>query len=292
MDATEARAQIQRTFPGIGVLTVRPFGDGWANTTWLVNESLVFRFPKHERVAAATLKEMAVLPILRPALPAAAPDYRYAAPDALPLPFGGYTLVPGTPLGDTDRTINLGTIAAEVGKFLTALHGFPVAIAKARGVPGGTAEQWRAEYGAFRDLIGPMLAPYVADHEYRRIATEFESFLQDDRHFTFTPVVLHRDLVDEHILVDQRTATLSGIIDFEDMSIGDPAFDFTGIVDLGPEALAAYRGPLDEGFAERIGFYSWLRPLHAIRYGVEAALPAHIDDGLARLRLSLVHKGP
>ncbi len=221
------------------------------------------------RVAESTLREMAVLPLLGPTLPVPAPDFHYAAPNARPLPFGGYTLVPGVPLSDARRAANAGSVAEGIGGFLTALHSFPITIAQALGVPGGTAEQWREEYAAFRDMILPTIAPNVSDDERHEIVAAFDRFLDDDRHFTFTPVLLHRDLVDEHILVEGETGTLSGVIDFEDMSIGDPAFDFTGIAHLGPAAVTAYRGPVDAGFAERIRFYRWLMPLHEVQYGVD-----------------------
>jgi aminoglycoside 2''-phosphotransferase len=286
MNAANARTKIRNAFPDIDVITIVPFGAGWANTTWLVNDMLVFRFPRNKHVAEATLREMAMLPILRPTMPVAVPDYRYAAPHAKPCPFGGYTLVPGTPLNDRHTTAHAARVAAGVARFLTALHRFPVASAQAHGVLGGTTEQWRTEYGTFRDRIVPAIASHVFEHEQRQIAAVFEAFLQDDRHFAFTPVLLHRDLVDEHILVDGETAALTGVIDFEDISIGDPAFDFTGIMRLGPGVLAAYRGPVDDGFAERIRFYDWLRPLHEMQYGIESGLRGHIERGLARLRSS------
>ena len=71
------------------------------------------------------------------------------------------------------------------------------------------------------------------------------------------------------------------------MSIGDPAFDFIGLTVLGSGVAAAYQGPVDGGFAERMRFYTWLWPLHELRYGVEADLPEYIRRGVGRLRNDL-----
>jgi hypothetical protein len=71
------------------------------------------------------------------------------------------------------------------------------------------------------------------------------------------------------------------------MSIGDPAFDFIGLTALGGGVANAYQGPADGGFAERMRFYTWLWPLHELRYGVDVGLPEHIRRGVRRLRSDL-----
>ncbi|MHB8926136.1 MAG: phosphotransferase [Bacillota bacterium] len=97
----------------------------------------------------------------------------------------------------------------------------------------------------------------------------------------------HRDLSADHLLVDPQTLGLTGVIDFEDAAVGDPAFDFTGLAGLGPGALDNYKGPSDAGFAERIEFYRRLVPLHELLYGIEEGLPERVAGGLLRLRRDL-----
>ena len=65
----------------------------------------------------------------------------------------------------------------------------------------------------------PLLAPTIA----RQVALEYEQFIDTRSH---VPVCLiHNDLGPEHILVDHRTRTPVGIIDFDDTAIGDPVVD-------------------------------------------------------------------
>ncbi len=52
-------------------------------------------------------------------------------------------------------------------------------------------------------------------------------------------VVLHGDLVGDHLLVDEHTGRLTGIIDFSDVALGDPAHDFLGFWSYGA-SVAAY----------------------------------------------------
>ncbi len=285
MDSERARGLIRHAFPELPALSVRPFGEGWANTAFLVDDALLFRFPKNERVAAAVGREMALLPALgaKAGLPVPVPDYRFAAREGaldFPWPFGGYPLIPGTPLSSGPEVAP--AFAGAVGDFLTALHRFPVEQAAACGVPGGKPEAWRAEYRRWYAETRALIWPHLSLAEQQSVAAFIERFLDDDRHFRFKPVLLHHDLSPDHLLVED--AVLTGVIDFEDAIIGDPCFDLIGVLHLGPGVLDHYRGPIDPGFFDRMRFYTRLWPLHEIRYGVESGQSEHIQRGLARLQ--------
>lgn len=283
MDTLEVRQRIMAAFPALSIGTIQPFAAGWAHSTWLVNDTLVFRFPRTAREAATIRREMTVLPVLRPALHIPVPDYRYAAPYGTagdPSPFGGYTLVPGVPLGRMTTSVDAGTLTSDLGAFLTALHSFPVQHAAALGVPGGSADAWREVYTALGEEMCRKAAPYLPARAQRQAAEVFDRFLQDDRHFAFTPVLLHGDLGPDHLLLDPASGRLSGVIDFEDMSIGDPAFDFNGLTFLGTDLLAAYDLPIDTTCTERMHFYTWLWPFHELRYGLESNQQAHIQHAV------------
>lgn len=290
MDERRVRYLIALAFPELTVRTIRPFGDGWANQAWLANESLVFRFPKTARAAASMLKEISLMPELANALPVPVPDFHYAAPAGAPghpWPFAGYPLVPGMPVARLGRDSLGPGFAAAVGDFLTALHGFPVFRALALGVPGGTPRDWKAHYTDWYLQTRELIQPYLAPAEQVQVDDFIGGFLRDDRNFTFTPVLLHHDLSDDHLLADPATGVLTGVIDFEDAIVGDPAFDFIGLARLGTQVFDRYRGPRDEGFAGRMRFYTRLWPLHHLRHAAEMARPDEIQASLYRLREDL-----
>jgi aminoglycoside phosphotransferase (APT) family kinase protein len=126
----------------------------------------------------------------------------------------------------------------------------------------------------------------VLDADLRaRLAGEFTAFLAGD--WAFTPVLVHRDLVPEHVLVDE--GRIVGLIDFEDATVGDPAIDFAGLFDLlGPDRierlLAAYGRPVDR---DRLRCYWWLVPVHGLLHGLatndEAATAQAITELRARI---------
>ena len=82
---------------------------------------------------------------------------------------------------------------------------------------------------------------------------------------------MHGDLGAEHLLV--ADGRLSGIVDWGDAAVFDPAVDFARLLrDFGQafldDTVAAYGGPPDEGFAERVLFVARCAALEDLAYGV------------------------
>jgi aminoglycoside 2''-phosphotransferase len=175
---------------------------------------------------------------------------------------------------------------------LTALHRFPLQEALAAGIAEGSPARWRAQYQAFYQRVRGRVFPLLRAEEQRTVAAIWEAFLEDEANFCFYPVLIHRDLCGEHILYDAQRRTITGIIDWEDAGIGDPAQDFTGLLaNFGPEfeaqVLAAYGGPPDARLLSRTRFYRAVVPFHEVLYGLDAGLPEHISTGVSDLRATL-----
>ena len=121
----------------------------------------------------------------------------------------------------------------------------------------------------------------------------WEGFLDNDDNFRFAPVVVHHDLSgDDHILCEPERAKITGIIDWGDVAIGDPAIDFTGLYwDCGEEftnqVLAKYGGTVDQTFWERTVFYYKIGAFHEIEYGQLINDDVHIKNGLKSLLKTL-----
>ena len=64
---------------------------------------------------------------------------------------------------------------------------------------------------------------------YPALASSIAEFIEAYRvDRPLATVVLHGDLVTDHILVEDGTQHLAGIIDFGDVGLGDPALDLAG----------------------------------------------------------------
>ena len=90
----------------------------------------------------------------------------------------------------------------------------------------------------------------------------------------------------EHVLVEPRTGAVTGIIDWSDAAMVDPAHD-VGLLyrDLGPAALAAIlRSGVesgDAGMRERAVFYARCSVLEDLAYGHDNGRPQFVEKSLA-----------
>jgi aminoglycoside 2''-phosphotransferase len=307
--------RIRQHFPALTVERVRELphvGWGGDSDALLVNDALVFRFPRRPEVAEALAVEVCLLPALAPRMPVAIPDFRYVAyPPAhdaseaaslgpttsarRPL-FVGYPTIEGEPLTPAvfetvaAEPALVERMAAQLGGFLSALHTFLPEPARACGVPAPAAsiyDRVARQYAFWQARVYPSLE---AD-ERRFLDRLFAAFLGDARHFRQGPVLCHGDLTSDHILfAPSRGQGIAGIIDFGDVCFGDPAGDFVWRFEYGDRfferVLAHYRAPLHdpEAFARVVAFRYQLMAVAEIAYGLEIGNADYIAEGRQRLR--------
>jgi aminoglycoside phosphotransferase (APT) family kinase protein len=237
--------------------TILEIDDGYDFEVAIVDDELVFRFPRRPAVEAALEVEIALLPALAPALPVAVPSFEHVSRKPL---FVGYRLIRGEPLVDED--------ADGVRAFLEALHAFDPS-----GLPverPGWVEAYRAQCAEFERLVVPLL-----DKDERAQAAQL--FGDAETLVGFRPVLLHADLGPEHLLV--RDGRLAGVIDWGDTRVGDPALDYAWLLN-GPFA----DWDIDPDLCRRARFYHRLAPWFEAHYGLFTDKPAHTERGLAGIR--------
>ena len=282
------RAAILENFPQLTIESLDYLAEGWDSLACLVNNRFIFRFPKRPGVAETLALETRLLPELAPTLPLPIPNFTYISKPAsqhFPYLFVGYEALPGLTQPDWPEEVwQAAWWKVALGDFLTALHAFPVERAAQLGVQfmnftwtHGPAGNLREALENFYSEVHERIYPLLSDERQDAVADFFEDFLDDDRHFEFEPVLLHADLLENHVLVDPAAKKVTGIIDFGDVCLGDPAYDVI------PEVLPYYRGKVDSTFGERQLFYKKLDPFNALLFGLEHSDPALVEYGLHSL---------
>jgi aminoglycoside 2''-phosphotransferase len=262
--------------------------------TFAVEPGCIFRFPKRDEVADDLRKQIRLLPELREGVDFEVPRFewqgRYAG-----RPFVGYRRVPGRALRAADLSLNgpgpaqhRANARERLAQSLAQLHGFPKRRAgEILGVRDPVA-RWTARYQALEvelaDRVLPLLPAGLRAGVVKATSRFQEAGLPQFSH----PVLVHADLGSEHILVDDQTGACTGIIDFEDATLGDPVIDFVGLwlsagKQVTGDVLARYGGPHDSGFGERLHFYQWMGSAHAILHGLQVEDHGLVSDGIAAL---------
>lgn len=286
-----ALALIQQNFPQLAIQTALPITRGWDSFVLEVNGELIFRFPMREDVTAYLQKEVRLLPILEEALSTPIPHFSYFGhgDESYPFMFVGYRKLGGLALDDEDFTSEqLAVLAPTLAAFLNELHSFPVTWAIQNGVQEHTPVQWRERYQVlYTDL---QLRVFPLPDKELRVKSEnlWENFLQDEAIFAFKTVLIHCDLACEHILCDPLHSTLTGVIDWGDATIGDPALDFVGLQrgrgkEFTERVLKSYKGKVDVEFWKRVDFYLCYGPFSELLYGAYSGNKKFITKGVEGL---------
>ena len=182
------------------------------------------------------------------------------------------------------RTCNtagdLGVWPERLGRFLYDLHMVPPEFVGMRTVSAETEREVRN--GEWLRLYA-LTEPHLVESERRAAATVVGRAFDDETAWRFAPCVNHGDLGPEHVLVTPA-GDLSGVLDWEEVGVGDPAVDFAWWLQatptIGERALAAYGGAPDAGFAARARLAFVLMPLHELEYGLAVDRPDIIASAL------------
>jgi len=237
--------------------TVRELDHGYDFEVAIVDDEWVFRFPRRPAVAAALEVEIQLLPEIAPALPVAVPMFEHISREPL---FVAYRMIRGTRLVDEDGD--------GVRAFVEALHALdpsPLPLEQADWV-----EAYREQCAEFERLVLPLLGR----QDETRAAQLFEEV---ETLVGFEPAVLHADLGPDHFLV--RGGRLVGVIDWGDARVGDPALDYSWLLNV------PFRDwEVDAELRRRARFYHRLGPWYEAHYGLFTDQPQHTERGLAGIR--------
>lgn len=242
--------------PDLAGLPLAMMANGWDNVVFRLGVELAVRMPRREAAEALIRHEQRWLPILAPRLPLPVP-----APVRIGVPAGGYPwswsvvpFLPGRAASDTPPT-DFPHAAADIGAFLGALHVPAAQDAPAnpvRGVPLARRS------GTFAENLGIVAAEVDRD----AVVRIWEEALAAPT-WAGPPVWLHGDPHPANLLV--ADGRLSAVIDFGDITAGDPATDLS---------LAWMLLPLDTHEAFRAAYRE--------AGGTASTLTAHYEEALWR----------
>jgi aminoglycoside phosphotransferase (APT) family kinase protein len=277
----EVRDIVAAHLPGYPLDPVLPIGEGQDNRAYEVGGELIVRFRKEED-GERLEREARLLAIIGAISPLPVPRPVLIDRDQGCL---AYRKLPGVPLLELpERAGHAAEIAARLGQFLAVLHAMPVEpLAGLVGVDDQEPAGWRRDAEELYRTIAPEVP---ATHR-----AAVEAFLAAPPPEPGSATVFsHNDLGIEHVLVDPVGWTVTGILDWTDAAIVDPAYDF-GLIyrDLGPDGLDAALGRYPQEPADaatlrlRAAFYARCAVLEDLAYGLSTGRTGYLDAARAAL---------
>jgi len=216
VDLVERLVASQR--PDLAQLPIEVMANGWDNFICRLGEALAVRLPRRTLAADLVRHEQRWLPVLAPRLPLPVPAPVFAGKAAFgyPWPWSIVPFLPGRP-AISDPPSDLADAATRLGGFLGALHG--------RADPDAPANPFRG---------GPLAdRSQTTARQIRQLGTLIDATAVSRAWGTALAVPpwggpsvwLHADLHPGNILVDR--GRVSAVIDFGDLTSGDPATDLS-----------------------------------------------------------------
>jgi aminoglycoside 2''-phosphotransferase len=281
----------RQAYPDYPLETVEFNQQGQNNDVLVVNGSLILRFPRYSQGIQDLQVETAILGAIRPYLSLEIPDPQFVHLQGQPpgQAFVGYPRIPGAPLWrETLRAIPdpaiVERLAQQLGQFLMSLHSLPAAQLVPAALP--LVDTWAAYHNLYSRIV-EKLFPSMRPDARQAVAAHFEAFLGDPGSFTFQPVLKHGDFGPSNLLYDAERLALCGIIDFSGCALGDPAYDFAGLLSGYGEAFVkscAAGYPEVDALLPRARFYQGTFALEEALFGVENNDLQAFENGIKAYR--------
>lgn len=284
VDEALAQRLVAAQFPPLPERSLEFLGEGWDYTAFLVDEALVFRFPRRKVGVPGTEREIATLPLLAPLLPVAVPSpVHVGRPSAdFPWPFYGARYLPGAePDGSLSEEVR-GALARPLAQILRALHAHATLAVVGDTLP--VDPMGRADMAVrvprTRDTLAAIAELWQPPAEIDELLAGAVELPPPE-----PSAVCHGDLHFRQLLVDE--GVLSGIVDWVDLCRGDPAVDLSLVFGFLPAAarrdfLAEY-GEVEPSSLVRARMVALNLMSVLARYGHDEGMPGVEAEALAGL---------
>ncbi len=287
-----AQKLIHEQFPSLRAERIRLLGAGWDNTAYIIDEEIIFRFPRRQIALPLLESEWCALPKIahRLPLPIPVPKWRGSPGHGYPWPFIGYRMLPGftacyANLSERERE----NLAEPIALFLRHLHATPLSELAQCPIPGdplGRIDGANMTVKIKNNFEELSLLGLLENRE------RLESLVERSQNFRprTESHLVHGDFYVRHLLVDEKHG-LSGVIDWGDVHRGDPAIDL-GIAHsfLPPSSHERFRkayGPIEEGTWALARLRAILSSSYILLYGHHAGDPDLVREGKHALKTNI-----
>lgn len=269
--------QIKNEFPQVEWKKYRILTHGWDHVIVILDEKLIFRFPKDKEYQEEFRNEIQLLKFLKKRIKVGIPRYTFVSKDKS---LAGYEMLSGRELKFSQyerfTSSEKEKFAKQIAGFLTDLHSTPNSAISKFNI---SIENPYKDYNDLVSSIKKILFPRLSKEEVSAIQIYFNELKITFDQSNYSNVLIHNDLTWKHILWDKNKIN---IIDFSDREFGDPASDFAGLWEYGQKFVkrvyGLYKGKKDDQLLYRSQLYFKRIPLSEMK-GAIKGYPCSFDEG-------------
>ena len=185
---------------------------------------------------------------------------------------------------DASRVAPASNLSLAISRAIAGIHSLPLELVQSAGLPEfSPAENIRARVAELDRAAQTGKVPAV-------LLSRWEQALEDVTLFRYQPCVIHGALSGDSML--EQDQNVSGVIDWKNLQINDPALDFAWLIPSGDQELVdavllnyqLARSGADSNIALRATLYSELELAKWLLHGYTRKDAAVVEDAVAMLQ--------
>lgn len=294
MDKLEVKTKIKQVYPDLTINSLEFLGAGFDSEAFLLNQTYVFKFPRHTRAARNLYKEALILKEIKDQLPLKVPEVCFIGKSSKPnqLEFVGHEKIAGVPLNAeilaTLSEERKDELAHGLADFFKALHSINLAT-----TIDDLQVNKKAKAAHEYDVIKQAAYPLLKEAVQQEIDDVYQRILRHDFHYK--KCLIHNDFGASNVYYDQETNRICGLIDFGDIAIYDRDMEFICLLFDYEEGfdhdfvkkMMEYYGIDAVELQNKLDFVDFYNQLESVYLGKEFGMEDLFEEGIAEIQNGL-----
>ena len=252
--------EIGKNFPEIKIKKYYSIETGWMNRIIVINDDIVFRFPRTRSGITRLSGELKLLSCLKNP-PVKLPEYKFIHM-ANPF-FAGYKMIHGDTI-ENAKSLGNGVLNGFIS-LLDYMFKFGRKSLRETSLPIYNSDSWIEHEKSLINSFRTALEYYTGHIYFDEIYSLMDKAMSDLNDNDIS--LIHGDLSRGNVILNRKHSRINGVIDWSDSSYGDRALDIAAIIDgfsmkYLTYILKHFNKDFSIGAVKRILFYRLVSPLY------------------------------
>lgn len=257
-------SEIAKNFPEITIEKYHIIETGWMNRIIVVNDSIVFRFPRTGSGIRRLSSELKLLSVLRDP-PVRIPEYQFI--HMVDPFFAGYGMIQGDTV-EMAKSLGKGVLNDFVS-LLDYMHQFKEDSFAGTSLRIYNSRTWIEREESLINSFREALEVYTGHVYFHGIFMLLDLAMSDLIQSDIS--LIHGDLSRGNVILNRKHSRINGVIDWSDSSYGDRALDIAAVIDgFSLKYLSCILNHFSPDFSlralKRVFFYRMVSPLYKAYY--------------------------